>query len=1431
MATFMQKPTIIISPDINDNKENSITNNENNMIIEETHHDKEDIITTNSDPITACEALRQQNDALRQELHDIRQEMDEITDQFRTEDAEEFKQLQAELEVAAKNCRILQFKLRKSEKRNETIEAEKAVLEEKIQQIIRDNNRARDFDEELLIAKEVSVRLHGELEKSEESRLITEKLNMALKQNLDTLKESLDQQLIKDTNDDYPSWQLSVYLYESLFREYILMEELAWLNTKNFNSKNSSNLNNNNRNDLSDLIHTYQQKISQLNNEISNLKHDVNNRDKELSQLRIQYKILNQRSRSADRNSNTSDDENNNNRSKRGVSVDGGEHLREQLNTSHDEIRLLKNKLLRSEDELNNIILEKESLLAKIDEQSKQGVDDTINQNLQIFINKIETLTTFIKENKINEKIVTDLQHSIRSSRWNKQLTDEQVQTQSTIIKTMEQTSEITQQAKEFVILLQNKQDILDKIRYRLTNLTYDTNDTCSLLEELDKIKKNFEDKQENFNHLQKSYDNLQNSSKTYEEQFQIQINKYQLLEKTFEQQKIINNELQQENTRLSSFNIKQSQDLKHLEQLRQSILTFEKKLDQKQTRVNELSMKIIEKEDIIETKVKECQKHRLELRELETKYYTLGKQLEEQISAMTIEIEKLNVEKEMLKFDLESIRLNQRNDRPASVRSTVEDEIARVKSECHQQIVDGEIECYKLRLNQSTSEKDELVKTIKELEKKYKELQIKYDANEQAWARLKTDTSDKQRKFDESIKLKSELQNAVDRLRQKLYDLEIHSQEKQNKYTIDKQQWETERLELVGKINELEEQLSKVTKRQRKDLEASWKKERNDLQKQLQQSQQSLKDLQKQIINREVPSHLTEKINILITENELLLNKIKELENVVDDVQLVKSEMERLRDKNSSDWNYWRKQQSDLYAQLRQQQFIKESILNKFDRLQKQIRSSSDNNHLARDVSVGPISLNSFHNETNFKTNLLSSSHESLMNDIELPHGTIDGRTVNANEIAGTINDSTLLSISNMDHDKQQILQKTYSTQENTAASLEEITVKIERVEDNLFSYRRFMDFIRAKSEKSSSVVRDDSLTNIINQTSISTNHKRLASAPPENLDQRLQRRSRFDANPNNSHEHIPSSFNENHSTDLSSDTIITPTTNYSKNRFFSLSRRFRFRTQSPEKNLASVHFLDEDIDLETKEPTIKKSDKPSKGILKALRHRSPFRFRSKDAIIIEQEPSPPPPPQPSSTPPPSPPPKEGKQKLSVPSTTKHRGRFIELKKTTTTKTSSSNTNSRKNVNITSMNDTSASSLIRRTSGLKDLIHKFEVIPPKPKRITTDNLSSTEISQDEKINSDYSIDDQQQQQQQPRISTKTIDIPDLLQNVEKDSPTMLTKPILRHSNSNKQTASFDSATSMISATESINTTSSTTRKPTSTARPLMLSINKEESS
>jgi hypothetical protein len=78
--------------------------------------------------------LRHENDTLHEELQNIRHEMEELQDQFRLDDADEFRQLQAELEIAAKNCRILQFKLRKMEKKNEALETEKLLIQGTIKQ-------------------------------------------------------------------------------------------------------------------------------------------------------------------------------------------------------------------------------------------------------------------------------------------------------------------------------------------------------------------------------------------------------------------------------------------------------------------------------------------------------------------------------------------------------------------------------------------------------------------------------------------------------------------------------------------------------------------------------------------------------------------------------------------------------------------------------------------------------------------------------------------------------------------------------------------------------------------------------------------------------------------------------------------------------------------------------------------------------------------------------------------------------------------------------------------------------------------------------------------------------------------------------------------------------------------------------------------------
>ena len=389
---------------------------------------------------------------------------------------------------------------------------------------------------------------------------------------------------------------------------------------------------------------------------------------------------------------------------------------------------------------------------------------------------------------------------------------------------------------------------------------------------------------------------------------------------------------------------------------------------------------------------------------------------------------------------------------------------------------------------------------------------------------------------------------------------------------------------------------------------------------------------------------------------------------------------------------------------------------------------------------------------------------------------------------------------------------------------------------------------------------MRDDSFSNIANNPDVLAANKRLASAPPENKpaspSTANQRRSRFDTN--NSHEQIPSTSATNPIPDVMSTSVTATNTTgemgSSKNRFFSLSRRFRFRVQSPEKGTgtmspASVHFLDEDIDLETKERTTRRSDhhgnRPSKGILKTLRNRSPFRFRSKDAVIPEQEPSPPPPPTPvipppsaSAPPPPPPVPKETRSKVPPTAPTKQRGRLVELKKTTP-KSSSSNGASRKEPATTTTTpaptESTGSTLVRRTSGLKDLIHKFEITPsdrpPKSKRTEQDSAESTEQVKKSTSYSDLPVDDQQRASKLLSINkSDTIDIPDLLRNVDKDPSNPLSsgaaaKAILRHSNSNRQTTSFDSAASMVSASESIRTTNSTTRRPTSTARPLMISL------
>ncbi|KRY67324.1 Protein SOGA2 [Trichinella pseudospiralis] len=154
-----------------------------------------------------CEELMNENDKLKQEMQNLQQEIDEMHDQYREEEIDEFRELQRELEQTAKNCRILQFKLRKAERRNDQAEADRHHLEQQLRDILSqqqqsgtgvatlrsdvvassplfDLSRRRDLEAELRIAKEVSVRLHNELEMLEEKRCKYEDENFYLKERI-----------------------------------------------------------------------------------------------------------------------------------------------------------------------------------------------------------------------------------------------------------------------------------------------------------------------------------------------------------------------------------------------------------------------------------------------------------------------------------------------------------------------------------------------------------------------------------------------------------------------------------------------------------------------------------------------------------------------------------------------------------------------------------------------------------------------------------------------------------------------------------------------------------------------------------------------------------------------------------------------------------------------------------------------------------------------------------------------------------------------------------------------------------------------------------------------------------------------------------------------------------------------------------------------
>ncbi|NXI38922.1 MTCL1 factor, partial [Galbula dea] len=116
--------------------------------------------------------------------------MEEMRDSYLEEDVYQLQELRRELDRANKNCRILQYRLRKAEQKSLKVAQTGHV----------DGELIRSLEQDLKVAKDVSVRLHHELENVEEKRVKAEDENEILRQQIievEVSKQTLQNELDK----------------------------------------------------------------------------------------------------------------------------------------------------------------------------------------------------------------------------------------------------------------------------------------------------------------------------------------------------------------------------------------------------------------------------------------------------------------------------------------------------------------------------------------------------------------------------------------------------------------------------------------------------------------------------------------------------------------------------------------------------------------------------------------------------------------------------------------------------------------------------------------------------------------------------------------------------------------------------------------------------------------------------------------------------------------------------------------------------------------------------------------------------------------------------------------------------------------------------------------------------------------------------------
>ncbi|KAK5924366.1 hypothetical protein CgunFtcFv8_001239 [Champsocephalus gunnari] len=145
---------------------------------------------TTEDLVREVEDLRSENEYLKDEVEELRCEMLEMRDLFQEEEVYQLQNLKLQLDQSNKTCRVLQYRLRKAERRSLRVAQSGGADGELVRSLEHDNK----------VAKSVSLRLYSELEALQKKEAALQWENEALRektQELEVAKQVLQAEVDK----------------------------------------------------------------------------------------------------------------------------------------------------------------------------------------------------------------------------------------------------------------------------------------------------------------------------------------------------------------------------------------------------------------------------------------------------------------------------------------------------------------------------------------------------------------------------------------------------------------------------------------------------------------------------------------------------------------------------------------------------------------------------------------------------------------------------------------------------------------------------------------------------------------------------------------------------------------------------------------------------------------------------------------------------------------------------------------------------------------------------------------------------------------------------------------------------------------------------------------------------------------------------------